>query len=95
VWLSESQRAIFAQLVEEARASRLGLTSLDAHAFAVTAVTMDDFIQHGGAQTRRDLIQLLRDMGGTPMSRARLGLKSEDGKKTRMAALLQLPAKEA
>lgn len=92
-WLSTPQRRIFRQLIAEALDAKLGLSHLDAHAFAVTAVSMDEYIRRPTAQTRRDLIQLLRDLGGTPMARARLGTKADTGKPSRMAQLLKLPAK--
>jgi hypothetical protein len=88
--LTAGQKRIFRQLVDEAHESNLSIGALDAHAFAVTAVSLDEYIQAPTAQTRRDLIQLLRDLGGTPMSRARLGSRKENAKPSKMAQLLSM-----
>ena len=91
--LTDHQSRIFHELVNDAKDSRVGLANLDAYAFAVAAVALDSWIKDQHPQTRRDLIPLLGQLGGTPMARARLGIKRDEGQKSKMAALLKLPSK--
>lgn len=94
-WLTAAQRKIFAELVDDAKAARLNLAQLDAEAFAVAAVYMEAFRKKPDVRAGRDLIALLREIGATPMARARLGVKAEKDGKSKMAQILRLPAKSA
>lgn len=94
-WLTAPQRKIFAELVSDAKAARLNLAQLDAEAFAVAAVYMEAFRKKPDVRAGRDLIALLREIGATPMARARLGVKAEKDGKSKMAQILRLPAKSA
>jgi phage terminase small subunit len=81
--------------VADAKAARINLAQLDAEAFAVAAVYMEAFRKKPDVRAGRDLIALLREIGATPMARARLGAKPETDKKSKMAQLLKLPSKTA
>lgn len=95
LWLTPAQKKIFIDLVAKARAARVNLAQLDDEAFAVAAAYMDSFRKNPDVRAGRDLIALLREIGATPMARARLGTKPEGDGKSKMAQLLKLPAKIA
>jgi hypothetical protein len=95
-WLTVNQRKLFRMLVDQARTARINLAALDANTFAIAAASLDEYITAPNAQTRRDLIGLLREIGATPMSRARLNVKPDTDKKSKMAQLLKMePPKTA
>lgn len=94
-WLTAAQRKIFLGLVDDAKDAKINLAQLDAEAFAVAAVYMEAYRRKPDVRAGRDLISLLREIGATPMARARLGAKAETTGKSRMAQLLKIAPKSA
>jgi phage terminase small subunit len=95
-WLTASQRKIFRELVADAQAARINLAQLDAESFAVAATYIEAYRKTPDVRTGRDLIALLREIGATPMARARLAIKPDTDKKSKMAQILKMaPAKSA
>lgn len=94
-WLTASQKRIFAELVADAKAARINLAQLDREAFAVASVYIESFRKKPDVRAGRDIIALLREIGGTPMARARLNVKPDTDKKSKIAQLLKIAPKTA
>jgi len=91
VWLTDAQAMIFRELFSDAVQARMNLSTIDTHSLAVTAVCLDQYARTPTPRLARDLIALLREIGATPMARARLGVKPAETKRSKMSELLKLP----